>query len=225
MARRRNGLLRKIKWLLTGLLIGCTAPPLPPAAMTACATPRLFYVVSHGWHTGVVVSREDVIGMAPELADDFKTGRYLEIGWGDEQFYQTPVFSLSLALRALLWPTATVLHVVAVPDRPQDYFPASEVIAITVPPVGYTGLLAFIAGSFKRTAGHEIIPLGPGLYGVSQFYPAQGVFHAGNTCNTWVAKALAATGYPLADPKTITAAGLLSQLPRGFNTQPCFSVR
>jgi len=194
-------------------------------AMTACETPRVFYVVSHGWHTGVVVSREDLIGMAPEFADDFKSGRYLEIGWGDEQFYQAPVFTLSLALRALLWPTATVLHVAAVSDRPQDYFPASEVITITVPPAGYAALLAFIAGSFERTAGPGIIPLGPGLYGASRFYRAQGVFHAGNTCNTWVAKALAAAGYPLADLKTITATGLLSQLPRGFNAQPCFSVR
>jgi len=224
MEWRRNGLAR-ITLLLIGLLIGCTAPSPPPAPMTACETPRVFYVVSHGWHTGVVISREDFIGIAPELADDFRSGRYLEIGWGDEQFYQAPVFNLSLALRALLWPTATVLHVAALPDLPQDYFPTSEVVKITVPPAGYANLLAFVADSFERTASNGIIPLGPGLYGASRFYRAQGVFHAGNTCNTWVAKALAATGYPLADLETITATGLLSHLPRGFNAQPCFSVR
>jgi len=219
-----NG-LAIITFLFIGFLSGCTAPSPDPAAMTACETPRVFYVVSHGWHTGVVVSRADLIGMAPGLTDDFRSGRYLEIGWGDERFYQAPAVNLGLALRAILWSTATVLHVAAVPDLPQPYFPASEVVEITVPPAGYANLLAFIAGSFERTAGNAVIRLGPGLYGNSRFYRAKGIFHAGNTCNTWVVKALAATGYPLADPTTITAAGLLSQLRRGFNAHPCYSVR
>lgn len=46
----------------------------------------------------------------PELATALP-GEWLEFGWGDEGFYRTERVSAGLALRALAYPTASVMHV------------------------------------------------------------------------------------------------------------------
>ena len=102
-------------------------------------------------------------------------------------------------MRAVLWPTSTVIHVVPVPNSPRLQFPHSEVLEISVPQAGYEELLAYVAKSFTTTPDQNLVRLGPGLYGDGWFYRAEGTFHAFNTCNTWVAKAIGSTGYPMRD--------------------------
>jgi len=201
------------------------APRDRPTALECDAT-RAFYVVSHGWHTGIVVNRRDLIEVVPPLEDNFSSGEYLEIGWGDERFYQAPTVSLGIVFQAIFWPTPTVLHIVKVPYNPQRYFSKSEVVEVSVPQTGYEKLLAFVAGSFGRTAGNGVIKLGPGLYGNSWFYRAEGDFSAFNTCNTWVAKSIETTGFPISSTTTITADGLLFQLRESMDANlNCISVR
>lgn len=187
---------------------------------------RAFHVVSHGWHTGIVVSRRDLIGVVPELAKDFGSGEYIEVGWGDERFYQAQKVTLTLALRAIFWPTSSVLHVVAVPYPPRRFFPESEVVEVSVPRAGYEKLLVFLAGSFTRTYDNDIVRLGSGLYGDSRFYRAEGNFHAFNTCNTWVAASIEKTGYPISSAGTLTAKGVLSRLHRGNDAdRDCYAAQ
>lgn len=211
--------------VLVFFLSSCAMAPTDQPTVMECDAPRAFYVVGHGWHIGIVVNRRDLIEMIPLLEDDFSNGEYLEIGWGDERFYQAQTVTLGLALRAIFWPTPTVLHIVTVPDSPRRYFSESEVVEVSVPQTGYEKLLAFIVSSFGRTSSSGTIKLGPGLYGNSWFYRAEGVFSAFNTCNTWVAKSIEATGYPISSA-TITAEGLWSQL-RGSTDadMKCYSVR
>lgn len=186
----------------------------------------MFHVVSHGWHTGIVISRRDLIEVVPALAEDFSRGEYIEVGWGDERFYQAQKVTLSLALRAIFWPTSSVLHVVAVPYPPKRFFPESEVVAVSVPQAGYENLLLFVAASFTRAQGDDIVKLDSGLYGDSRFYRAEGTFHAFNTCNTWVADAVEQTGYPISSAGTITAKGVLSQLRRSIDPDmDCYAVQ
>ncbi len=207
------------------LLAGCTAMPTVPVAAMECEAPRTFYVVSHGWHTGLIVDRRDLIERVPELGTDFGGVKYLEVGWGDQRFYQTQTVKFGLALRAVLFPTSSVLHIVEVPVSPRRYFSGSEVVEVSVPQTGYRKLLDFVAGSFSRTSSNDVMKLGHGLYGKSRFYHAVGRFHAFNTCNTWVAKAIGETGYPISKG-TITVRGLMSQLgPSSIVETKCYSVR
>lgn len=181
-------------------------------------------MVNHGWHTGIAVRRRDLLAVIPELVRDFPDGAYLELGWGDDGFYRADRAGLGLALRAILWPTASVLHVVALPSAPQDYYPDGEVVALTVPRAGYEKLLTFMGKSFQRPTGKEPERLGRGLYGKSRFFGAMGNFHAFNTCNTWVARSIKETGFPMASA-TITAGGVMAQLRSGEKpTLPCYSV-
>ena len=207
------------------LLASCMAMPTVLSAAVECEASRAFFVVSHGWHTGLVVQRKDLINRVPQLGRDLSKVKYLEIGWGDRRFYQTRSVKIGLALRAVLFPTASVLHIVEVPDSPKQFFSGSEVVEVSVPQADYGKLLDMVAGSFSRISGNEVMKLGRGLYGESRFYRAEGRFHAFNTCNTWVARAIAATGYPISKD-TITERGLMSQLtPSSKIETKCYSVR
>ena len=200
--------------VLVFFLYGCA--PLSPSSLTTkrCATQKVFFVVNHGWHTGIVLKRRDLVEALPSLAESFPEGEYLEIGWGDERFYQAQSVTPDLVLQALFWPTASVLHVVVLRGSPQHYFSNSEVLELFVEPAHYRALLAFVSNSFTRLSDNSLIRYGPGLYGKSWFYRAEGNFHLFHTCNTWVAKALEQAGYPLSGRMILTAPGLMSALQR-----------
>jgi uncharacterized protein (TIGR02117 family) len=175
-------------------LHGCALQPNLPDASIACQSPRTVLLVRHGWHTGIVMERKDLVTLLPALARDLGEEGPVEVGWGEERFYQARETTVGMALRAVLQPNPSVLQVVPLPRPARDYFPQSEIAEIRVEEKGYRALVAFVAESFTRTPAQELSRLSPSLYGNGGFYRAEGSFHAFNTCNTWVAKALAKAG-------------------------------
>jgi uncharacterized protein (TIGR02117 family) len=200
---------------ILSMLGGCAAPPAELPTVSEAA--KVVYVMGHGWHTGLVVRRADIPdGIWPEQTD-FPEAQYVEVGWGDKDFYQASEPTFGLALKAALQSTASVLHVVGFAIPPEDYFPASEVIAVRLSLHGFTHLVAFIHQTYKRDAHGRAIPLGPGWYEHSKFYLATGTYHLFNTCNTWVAKALRAAGFPINPGSTLTAGNVMEQV-RAFGS-------
>jgi uncharacterized protein (TIGR02117 family) len=178
-----------------------------------CAAGKTVYVVNHGLHTGIVVNREDFIALMPMLARNFTIGNYIEIGWGDAKFYQSRDPSIYLAIQAMLWPTESVLHVVAIPGMPHHYFSNGvTIIELSLTQDSYQRLLSYLADTFTYLGDRQIVLLGPGLYGSSYFYRAEGEFHTFNNCNTWVARSLEQSGYPISSRGVVTATSLLSRL-------------
>jgi uncharacterized protein (TIGR02117 family) len=178
-----------------------------------CAAGKTVYVVNYGLHTGIVVNREDFIASMPMLAGNFPNGNYVEIGWGDAKFYQSRNPSIYLAIQAMFWPTESVLHVVAIPGMPRHYFSNDvNIIELSLTQDGYQRLLNYLAGTFTYLDNRQIVLLGPGLYGSSYFYRAEGEFHAFNNCNTWVARSLEQSGYPISSRGVVTATSLLSRI-------------
>lgn len=191
----------------------------------ACDPSHTLFVVGHGWHSGIVVKRMDLLNLLPVLAPELGQQEYIEIGWGEERYYQDAEPTSGMGLRALLWPNASVLQVVPFGTPLRRYFPNSEVVEVRVDEAGYRAALAFMAATFTRTPEGDVIRLGPSLYGNGRFYRAEGSFHAFNTCNTWVARAIENTGFPISG-STLTAGGLLSQLRDAAEGQArCASVR
>ncbi len=172
-----------------------------------CAGDWRYYVVNHGWHAGLVIEAPPLTTRVPSLQEHFDAAGYLEFGWGDERFYQSPRPGPGLMLAAALWPTATVLHVANFPGSPA---PQTNLLEIRTDATGYQQLLDFVATSFEHDYG--VAPIGPGLYGDGRFYRAVGSFHLFNNCNTWVAKAVRASGVPLPGARVITAEDLMGQL-------------
>lgn len=206
-------------------LCGCANTPQPAAGEAAGQEWRSLYVVDHGLHAGLVIARADLLRELPALAEAFGDGDFIELGWGDEDFYRAPRATLGLTLRALLGPTPAVLHAVKITGNPTRRFAGSEIVEVRVAADGYRQLLAFIGASFTRPAPGALAELGPGLYGESRFYRAEGRYSLVRTCNTWAAEALAAGGCPLQPARVVTAGQLMSRMRQTTASPRCRVAR
>ena len=197
--------------LLGAACLGPLPDRYPPRSGAASVT---IYVVGHGWHTGIVVRPDDVpTGAWPE-SSRLPVTRFLEVGWGDRAFYESPDAGVSLALKAALASEASVLHVAGFDRTPAEYFPGAEIIAIELSPRGMESLSRFVSQAYARDAAGAPIELGLGLYPGSRFYAATGRYSLVNTCNTWIAEALRAGGCPITPVWAVTAGNLLFQAER-----------
>ena len=124
------------------LLVACASPPpglFPPEPGEPATS---IYLVSHGWHAGIVVRRADIPpGIWPQHRD-IPDSEYLEVGWGDKDYYMTPQPGLWITLKAGLLPSASVLHVVGFDGPVTRYFSRSEVIRIDLSRAGFERLCA-----------------------------------------------------------------------------------
>ena len=207
----RVGSIHAFMVLMSVLLVACAAPPkglFPPDPHEPI---RTIYLVSHGWHAGIVVRRADIPpGIWPQH-NDFPEAEYLEVGWGDKDYYMTPQPHLGITLKAGLLPSASVLHIVGFRGTVTHFFPHSEVIRIDLSGAGFERLCANLASSYaENEAGHSQ-PLGPSLYGDGQFYLSRETYHAFNTCNVWSARALRAAGCPITPAFTLTVDTLMAR--------------
>ena len=176
--------------------------------------PVTIHVVGHGWHTGLVIRRDDIaIETWPE-SGRFPAARYLEVGWGDRAFYESQDAGVGLALQAAFASGASVLHVAGFERPASESFPRAEIIAIELSPRGMEALARFISQAYARDAAGQPIELGSGLYRGSRFYAATGRYSLVNTCNTWIAEALRAGGCPITPVWAVTAGNLLVQAER-----------
>ncbi len=187
---------------LLWLCSACAGPPKAPPSHDRGEPSASIYVIGQGWHVGLAIRVADIPrGLVPESAD-FPAADYLQLGWGDWDYYQAGDPGLWLTLKAGLWPTASVLHVVGIRGAISDLFGGFETVRLDVAPSGVAALAAFIHRSFARDGPAKATPIGPGWGRDSLFYPARGKFHMFNTCNTWTARALEAAGYPMGRPFT-----------------------
>jgi uncharacterized protein (TIGR02117 family) len=197
-------------WLCSACTGLAEAPPSPDRGEPSAS----IYVIGQGWHVGLAVRRADIPqGLVPESAD-FPAADYLELGWGERDYYQADDPGLWLTLKAGLWPTASVLHVVGIRGALIDRFGGFEILRLDVAHSGVAGLAAFIHKSFARDGAAKATPIGLGWGRDSLFYPAHGTFHMFNTCNTWTARALEAAGYPMGTLKPFTADQLMTKVRR-----------
>lgn len=207
----RVGSIHALVVLMSVLLVACAAPPKGLFPPDPHETFRTIYLVSHGWHAGIVIRRTDIPpGIWPQHKD-FPEAEYLEIGWGDKDYYMTPKPHLGITLKAGLLPSASVLHVVGFRGAVTHYFPHSEVIRIDLSEAGFERLCAYLANSYAENESGHSQPLGPSLYGDGQFYLSRESYHAFNTCNVWSARALHAAGCPITPASTLTVDTLMAR--------------
>jgi uncharacterized protein (TIGR02117 family) len=183
------------------------------------------FVVSHGYHAGIVLTRgalSDISsrpGYAALIAVATRFGAYpfLEVGWGDEEFYRSvPTIAsvtVPMAARALFLPgNSSVLHVVGLSYPPRTAFPLADIIAIDLSVRGFDRLAARIDATFAPAVDGPVEDAGAGLYGPSRFYRARGTFNILRVCNHWLADLLDAAGVPTAPALATLPAGLFLDL-------------
>lgn len=199
--------------LLICLLLcsACTGPSKVPSFSAGNEPLASIYLINHGKHAGLAVRKADIPpGLWPETKD-FPYADYLELGWGDWDYYQADDPGLWLTLKAAFWPTASVLHVVGVKGSIADRFAGYEIIRLELAPSGFAKLVDYIHQSFARNGETRARPIRPGYGQGSLFYPARGKFHIYNTCNSWVARALEAAGYSMGAFRPVTADQLMAK--------------
>jgi hypothetical protein len=91
------------------------------------------------------------------LADDIGEEGSVEVGWGEERFFQARETTVGMALRAVLQRNSSVLQVVPLPGPARDYFRQSNITEIRVEEQGYRAALAFVAESFTCTPAPGVI--------------------------------------------------------------------
>jgi len=170
------------------------------------------FVVQEGWHTGIIFHTDDV--HADEWAEikHYDHRKFVDVGWGDEKFYQVSGYPLWLAARAIFWPTRSVLQIYAysIPIT-SAYADNSTILRI---PVNYTqlsDLSCFIAESYERDKNGDPVP--STIYGKTDYYfLATRKYHLFRTCNTWVALAFKAAGFDVNSFGVIYAGQLFREL-------------
>jgi uncharacterized protein (TIGR02117 family) len=177
------------------------------------------YVVSHAWHTGFVIPSAKIYEVIPSLEKRFGTSANIEFGWGDKEFYQANEITTGLAIRAILWPTETVVHAVAVPEDVGGYFANSQIELLCLNDNELSSLVKFVSNSFSKNSWGEVELLAKGIYGDSQFYKGTGNYHILNTCNEWTAKGLKSIGMDILPVTKVTAESVMTFLSEINSTQ------
>jgi len=204
-------MFRSLLIIIMGMLLsGCLGPVQELYPEDEKLRPVNVYVISHGWHVGLAIKSSVIREYLPEH-ETMPESRYLTFGWGDARYYPAKDPGVGVMLRAALFPTKSVLHVVGI-DRPvEDYFTSSTIIKIMVSEKGAGHLAEFIADQFRRDQNGEAIVAEEGLYRNSRFYEAKGYYFFPKTSNTWTARALRTTGFPITPFYAITSGNVIHQ--------------
>jgi uncharacterized protein (TIGR02117 family) len=169
------------------------------------------YVVSDGWHTGLVLPRGVLRGPWPEQAG-VAASRYVEVGWGDKAMYLAEQGTTRLVWGAAFGSTGSAMRVAPFDVSVAQQFAGFEVLEVRLAPRALDELSRFVAASFAHDRDGKLVLLTRKEADLSAFYLSTGRYHAFNTCNTWVARALRMAGCPIHPILTLTAAQLMHQV-------------
>lgn len=170
------------------------------------------FVVQSRWHTGIILKTAEAdTGFWPEIVQ-YQNRRFIDIGWGDERFYQAQGSPLFLAARAVMWPTQSILEIDTFnSDIQRVYGKNARLIRIPVTKTQFNELCRFIANSYQRD--EQGSPQLSTLYASNtRFYLATRKYHLFRTCNTWIALAFKKAGFQVRSCGVLNANQLFRQL-------------
>lgn len=189
--------------------VSCTA---------ARADTTTVYVDSLGWHTGIVIAAKDAAQSLGGVIPEFRRSPWVEIGWGDRDFYMASGYSYSAGVRALFFSRGSAIHAAGFEETPERFFDQYELVQLTLNRQQLDSLLRYILEHLELDACCNAQRLGASLYGEGSFYAGRGDFSITRTCNSWTAGALVAAGCPI-DAELTRASTLLREL-RGVRAFP-----
>jgi uncharacterized protein (TIGR02117 family) len=158
------------------------------------------YLVKQRWHTGIVLEAAQIDTNIWKEVNHFRKFRHVDVGWGDEAFYQHPGFDAELAVKALFYPTPSTLRIEGFNMDIEEYAAISDIaVEIKVTPLQLKKLTGYINNTYFRKNNGTVILQKEMYDGSIKFYQAFGNYHLFNTCNTWIAEALTDAGFCLND--------------------------
>jgi uncharacterized protein (TIGR02117 family) len=203
------GILLGILIAIASYFLYCPSPTeglFPPAPN---AKTRTIYFVQHEWHSGLAWAQQrgETFG-----AEEWKDAPYVEVGWGDRQFYFAGDQSIPSMLRAAFIPSDSVMHVTSFAEAPEKFF-KFPILPIELSEAGFQNLLAHVKQTFTvNEKGDRLAAIGKGQYGVSNFYTAVPRYFSAFNCNTWAAEALRNGGVSVCPNRAVLAKNLGEQI-------------
>jgi len=174
------------------------------------------YIAKNDWHVGIILKIDEPLINNIDAVSNFKYYDYVDIGWGDADFYQSSEdFDLFLASKAILFPTSSVIRVqgYALPIvqifKYRDY-----VFELELNDIQHQKLCEFITKSFELDSTNSLIITSQKYNGVVKFFSSVHKYHLFNTYNTWVGEALEFSVFEKKKKKIITAEHLYDDLLR-----------
>jgi len=163
------------------------------------------YLIKQRWHTAIVFHTENVdSAIIPEIKY-FRGAELIDIGWGDEAFYQYPDFDWDLAYQAIFYPTPSTLRIEGVYISMIEYFNISEIVVeLKINNEQLTILLNYINETIQRNNEGQSEILSTQYLNRVYFFKANGNYHLFNTCNTWLARGLKKAGFEIKDDIVLT---------------------
>jgi hypothetical protein len=135
----------------------------------------------------------------------FHAAELIDIGWGDEAFYQHPDFDWDLAYQALFYPTPSTLRVEGIFISMLEYFNLSEIVVeLKINNEQLKILQGYISDTIWRDGKNQHKVLSTQYLKRVYFLKANGEYHLFNTCNTWLANGLEQAGFDLEDNIILT---------------------
>lgn len=202
------------------LLAACATPPVTATTATAgrdTPAPQIgaaIWVLNSGWHTGLVLQRDELGAGLSALLQPARRASYLMFGWGNRRFYMAPDPTLGMDIAALFPSRSTVL-VEGCSVAPRScYTRAVKLHIVRLSLSQQARLDQYLLHTFQQNKAGQADPLGPGPDPDSEFYASGLRYDAFHTCNTWTAEALHKTGLPIHAHGVIFADQLWSQLQR-----------
>ncbi|PWE00244.1 DUF2459 domain-containing protein [Marinilabilia rubra] len=178
-------------------------------------------IVQQAWHTGLIINVDDIPESVWPKKDLYKKDKYIDVSWGDEKFYQASGRPISLAIRAILWPTQSVLRVFPFNVEAQSaYGRNARIKSISLRKKEFFSLCRFVSESFIRNDNGKIC-----FSTVNEnnryYFLSKKKYHLFRTCNTWVALALKKSGLNIRSCCILNANQLFRQLNKIEKDQTC----
>ncbi|WP_348946466.1 TIGR02117 family protein [Chitinibacter sp. FCG-7] len=205
--------IKRIGQIIAALALYALLYALPPLARAETAlNQQTVYVVNNGWHTGLIVPAAPFKQRFPALQKRFAAASHFEIGWGDKGFYQAREITAKITLKAMFGLSGSIMHIVGLTNTPAKYATKEQIKPLCLSNTQLEQLNAAISESLALNAQQDVQPLGPGLYGDSEFYAAVGNYYLLNTCNSWTAQRLSRAGLPVWSRFKLTASSVMDAI-------------
>lgn len=185
---------------------------------------KTIYVTKQSWHTAIIISREEASIFLTRLKNEFTQYRFLEISWGDAEFFTAENPTFLQGFKAIMYPTKSVLLVDAFNESPHKIYQKESLIKICLSEKSFIELIKYLNNSFAFNED-EKRPIPYIKYSPSRcYFLSNEKYHLFKTCNIWTAKALKQSGIHVKPAFSIFPNMLFYQLKKFSNLTECKTI-
>lgn len=173
---------------------------------------RTIYLIKNYWHVGILMDVDSLSSILIPPLKNFNNFKMIDIGWGDEDFYQAEGTDYYFAAKAILIPTPSVIRISGFNIELSSIINWSDFcVQVQLSSSQFRKLCEYISSSFM-IENSNYITTSEKSNGTIRFYKSVHKYHLFNTCNTWIASTLESSGLKISADGIITSDDLFSSL-------------